>query len=67
MNNIFKNERDITIQYYKILNWGVLSEKDFIDKAVWKESHPNYNKLVEQIKLLDSFNDKRIVHSLHGI
>jgi len=67
MKDIFKNQRNITIQYYKILNWGVLSEEEFTKKAIWKESHPNYNKLVKEIKLLDSYNDNRIVHSLHGI
>ena len=67
MDSIFKNKRNITFQYYKILNWGVLSDKDFKSKAVWHEDHPNYKALVDQIKLLDSYNDNRIIHSLHGI
>jgi wyosine [tRNA(Phe)-imidazoG37] synthetase (radical SAM superfamily) len=67
MDSIFQKERDLTFQYYKILNWGVLSNDEFQDKAIWNTNHRNHNKLVEQIQLLDSFNDKRIVHSLHGI
>lgn len=67
MNNIFKNQRDISIQYYKILNWGVLSEEEFIKKAVWDKAHPNYKELVKEIKVLDSYNDKRVIHSLHGV
>jgi len=67
MDSIFKNKRNLTFQYYKILNWGVLSDEDFKSKAVWHENHPNYKALVEQIKLLDSYNDDRIIHSLHGI
>jgi len=67
MKDIFKNQKNITIQYYKILNWGVLSEEEFTKKAVWDESHINYKELVKEIKLLDSYNDERVVHSLHGI
>jgi len=67
MNSIFKNKKNIIVQYYKILNWGSLSKEIFSKKAVWQESHPNYNKLVEQIKILDSFNDNRVIHSLHGV
>ena len=67
MKDIFKNQKNITVQYYKILNWGVLSEEEFTEKAIWNKSHPNYEELVKEIKLLDSYNDNRIVHSLHGI
>ena len=67
MNSIFENKKNITIQYYKILNCGSLSNEEFSKKAVWKDTHPNYNKLIEQIKILDSFNDNRVIHSLHGI
>ena len=67
MDNIFKNKNNITFQYYKILDWGSLPNSDFKSKAVWHNDHPNYNDLVNQIKELDSFNDSRVVHSLHGI
>ena len=67
MNSIFDKERNLSFQYYKILDWGILSKDEFKEKAVWNTNHPNYGKLVEQIKLLDSFNDNRIIHSLHGI
>ena len=67
MDSIFKNKNNITIQYYKILNWGSLSDKNFKEKAVWHTDHPNFYDLLGQIKVLDSFNDSRVVHSLHGI
>jgi len=67
MNSIFQNERNIEIQYYKILNWGVLPEEEFAKFAVWNKTHHNYDGLVEQIKILNSFNDSRVIHSLHGI
>ena len=50
MNSIFKHKKNLNFQYYKILNWGVLTEEEFSEKAVWKDTHPNYSKLVEQIK-----------------
>jgi len=67
MKDIFKNQKNIIIQYYKILNWGVLSEEEFKDKAIWDKNHPHFNELVDQIKILDSFNDNKVIHSLHGI
>lgn len=67
MDRIFNKDRELTFQYYKLLNWGVLTNKEFLEKAVWQETHPNFTKLVEKIKELDSFKDPRIVHSLHGI
>jgi len=67
MDSIFHKERNLSFQYYKILDWGILSKDEFKEKAVWDTNHRNYSKLVEQIKLLDSFNDNRIIHSLHGV
>ena len=39
--------KNIYVYFAKITNWGTFTDKEYEKKAVWKESHPNYNDLVK--------------------
>ncbi len=34
----------VKVQYYKVLNWGNLTDEQYEEKAVWKETHRNYSE-----------------------
>lgn len=49
--------KDYTIYFNKILNWGTYSDKEFIDKQIFKEFHPEFNNfLIELNKIVNTHN-----------
>ena len=59
----FKNKK-VKIQYYKVLNWGNQSDDEYDERAVWKESHPNY---FEFKKIWDEMlSTTNSLHTLQG-
>ena len=64
LKNKLKNHR-VEIQYYKVVDWGHLTKKEFEEKAVWKKQHKNYNDFKKiWNKMLDKTNS---IHTLQGV
>lgn len=61
------NGRNISIHYYKILDWGILPNDTYSEYAVWEPNHPNYTDLISYVRKLDSKNDDRVYHNLHNL
>lgn len=66
ITTLFKG-RDISIHYYKILDWGILPKNTYTEYAIWEPTHPNYNDLISYVRDLDSKNDNRVFHNLHNL
>ena len=58
--NIFQQT---SVYFSKIADWGHLGPSKFEEKAVWKESHTNYNSFVKEIQNLYKFKDKIYIQS----
>ncbi len=59
------SNKKVKVQYYKVLNWGNLTNKEFEQKAVWKETHPNYSEFKKIWKqMLEETNS---LHTLQGV
>ena len=63
INSIFRKSK-IRFQFYKILNWGSLTEDEFNEAAVWKPEHPEYKDFIEQVRKLKNLQDNRIIFNL---
>jgi hypothetical protein len=59
------SNKKVKVQYYKVLNWGNLTNKEFEQKAVWKKTHPNYSEFKKIWKqMLEETNS---LHTLQGV
>ena len=59
------SNKKVKVQYYKVLNWGNLTNKEFEQKAIWKETHPNHSEFKKIWKqMLEETNS---LHTLQGV
>ena len=59
------SNKKVKVQYYRVLNWGNLTNKQYEEKAVWKKEHPNYSEFKKIWKqMLENTNS---LHTLQGI
>lgn len=65
--SMFKRHKNVSIHYYKILDWGILPNSTYKEYAVWEPTHPNFNDLINYVRKLDSKNDDRVFHNLHNL
>ena len=64
ITGIFKNKRKLTLQYYRILDWGVLKPEEFKKAAVWDSSHNEHLEYLSYAQQLIDINDSRIIHNV---
>jgi hypothetical protein len=64
INSIFNDKHNLKFQYYKILNWGVMPEKDYATAAVWNPNHPEYSRYLGYVELLEQLNDNRVIFNM---
>ena len=64
MTTIFKDKRNIRLQYYRILDWGVLNKDDFKEAAVWQPTHQYHSEYIQYAQELISIEDNRIIHNV---
>ena len=64
ITGIFKNKRKLTLQYYRILDWGVLKPEEFKKAAVWDSSHNEHLEYLSYAQQLLDINDSRIIHNV---
>ena len=62
MSSIFTNKR-YRIIFYKIADWGVMSEKEFLEKKVWDPNHKNYADFQLEADKLKNY--KNLVYNFH--
>ena len=63
-NNVIKNKR-ILFQFLKINDWGSLSPEAFMNSKIWDESHPDFKKLIVEIRKIDKLDN--VNHNMHDI
>lgn len=64
ITDIFKNKRKLALQYYRILDWGVLKPEEFEDAAVWNSNHKDYDNYLIYANELINIKDSRIIHNV---
>ena len=65
IKDIFKNsDINILFYYYKILDWGVMSNEEYEEAAVWKESHKEYKLFTKEVTEFIKEHDESVSHSL---
>ena len=56
--------KEVKIQYYKVLNWGNLTDEQYKEKAVWKKEHHNYSEF--EIIWKQMLKETNSIHTLQG-
>lgn len=64
IRSIFKSKPNIKFHYYRILNWGVLSDEEFNSSAVWQSTHPEYDDYCLYIDKLKNINDPNVIFNM---
>ena len=58
------SNKKVKIQYYKVLNWGNLTDEQYEEKAVWKKEHHNYSEFETIWKQM--LKETNSLHTLQG-
>ena len=58
------SNKKVKIQYYKVLNWGNLTDEQYKEKAVWKKEHPNYSEF--ELIWKQMLKETNSLHTLQG-
>ena len=62
MSSIFTNKK-YKIIFYKIADWGVMSEKEFLEKKVWDPNHKDYADFQLEADKLKNY--KNLMYNFH--
>jgi len=58
------NRGIVTISFTKIFNWGNLSDEEYNNMAIWKDTHPDHSKFLLEVDKLNKLKKPYIISNL---